>query len=47
MFWLRKTGLTTDEQYSVRSESGNGRLLGLGGGPWEGHTVNIADPVNI
>lgn len=26
MFWLRKAGVTIDEQYSERSESGNGRL---------------------
>lgn len=40
---MRKAGVTI-EQYS---ESGNGRLLGLGGGLWEGHIVNIANPVTF
>ena len=33
-----------DEQYAEGGEPGDGGLLGLGGGPWEGHTFNIADP---
>lgn len=43
-FWMARAGGTMTSNMD-RSKSGKGSLLGLGGGPWEGHTVNIADPV--
>lgn len=47
MFRLRKAGVTIDEQYSEKRMWKWWTPLGLGGGPREGHTVNIADPVRI